>query len=99
MYCRRNGEFTVEYAKGDRFVGEYRDGRRNGQGTYIFENREKYVGEFKDGKMNGQGTYTFSDDDKYIIELAGYRKRQLMENTQYEKIPRLARGSLRSQHI
>ena len=40
-----------------------------------------------------------SDDDKYVIELAGYRKRQLMESTQYEKIPRLTRGSIRSQHI
>ena len=35
-----------------------------------------------------------SENDKYVIELAGYRKRQLMENTQYEKIPRFARGSL-----
>ena len=40
-----------------------------------------------------------SDNDKYVIELAGYRKRQLMESTQYEKIPRLTRGSIRSQHI
>ena len=39
-------------------------------------------------------TSPISDDDKYVIELAGYRKRQLVENTQHEKIPRLARGSL-----
>lgn len=39
-------------------------------------------------------TTPISDDDKYVIELAGYRNRQLMENTQYEKVPRLARGSL-----
>ncbi len=39
-------------------------------------------------------TTPISDDDKYVIELAGYRNRQLMENTQYEKIPRFARGSL-----
>ncbi len=50
-------------------------------------------------KQNRTYTTPISDDDKYIIELAGYRKRQLMENTQYEKIPRVARGSLRSQHI
>lgn len=39
-------------------------------------------------------TTPISDDDKYVIELAGYRNRQLMENTQYEKVPRFARGSL-----
>lgn len=50
-------------------------------------------------KQNRTYTTPISDDDKYVIELAGYRNRQLMENTQYEKIPRLARGSLRSQHI
>ena len=38
-----------------------------------------------------------SDDDKYIIELAGYRKDTLRSN--YENLPRFARGTQRSQHI
>ena len=38
-----------------------------------------------------------SDNDKYIIELAGYRKDTLRSN--YENLPRFARGTQRSQHI
>ena len=59
--------------KGDKYVGEFKDGKRNGQGTYFFlaENEfkgDKYVGEFNDDKKNGQGTYTFADGDKYVGE-------------------------------
>ena len=38
-----------------------------------------------------------SDNDKYIIELAGYRKDTLRSN--YEELPRFARGTQWSQHI
>ena len=38
-----------------------------------------------------------SDTDKYVIELAGYRKDTLRSN--YEELPRFARGTQRSQHI
>ena len=38
-----------------------------------------------------------SDNDKYIIELAGYRKDTLRSN--YENLPRIARGTQRSQYI
>jgi len=38
-----------------------------------------------------------SDNDKYVIELAGYRKDTLRSN--YEDLPRFARGTQRSQHI
>ena len=38
-----------------------------------------------------------SDNDKYVIELAGYRKDTLRSN--YENLPRFARGTQRSQHI
>jgi len=38
-----------------------------------------------------------SDDDKYIIEIAGYKKDTLRSN--YENLPRVARGTTRPQHI
>ena len=38
-----------------------------------------------------------SDNDKYIIELAGYRKDTLRSN--YEELPRFARGTQWPQHI
>ena len=38
-----------------------------------------------------------SDNDKYVIELAGYRKDTLRSN--YEELPRFARGPQCPQHI
>jgi len=35
---------------GNKYVGEYKDGKEHGHGTYTYANGEKYVGEFKDGK-------------------------------------------------
>ena len=55
-------------SNGDKYVGEWRDGKYNGQGTYISANGDKYVGEFKDSNYNGQGTYTFANGGKYVGE-------------------------------
>jgi len=60
------GTFTA--ANGDRYVGEYRDGKAHGQGTYTFANGDRYVGEFRDGKYHGQGTFTFVNGDRYVGE-------------------------------
>jgi len=64
----KNGQGTYTFSNGDKYVGEFRDGKKNGQGTYIFSNGEKYVGEFRNDWRNGQGTYTFPNGDKYVGE-------------------------------
>lgn len=51
---------------GNKYVGEYRDGKENGQGTLTFANGTKYVGFFKDHRFNGHGTFTFGDGSKYV---------------------------------
>jgi hypothetical protein len=65
------GTFTL--ANGDKYVGEFNDGKFNGQGTnfYLEDNQfkgDKYVGEWKDGKKHGQGTYTHANGNKYVGE-------------------------------
>ena len=34
---------------GDKYVGEYKNGKRHGQGTYTYPIGDKYVGEWKKG--------------------------------------------------
>jgi hypothetical protein len=63
-----NGQGTYTSSNGDKYVGEYKDGKKHGQGTFTFADGAKYVGQFKDGKRNGQGTYTFADGAKYVGE-------------------------------
>jgi len=53
---------------GEKYVGEWRDGRFNGQGTYTYPDGHKYVGEFRNDQPNGQGTGTFANGDKYVGE-------------------------------
>jgi hypothetical protein len=64
---------TFTFASGDKYVGEWKDGKYSGQGTFTFASGDKYVGEWKDDKYNGQGTYTFGHSsewagDKYVGE-------------------------------
>ncbi len=68
-------------AKGQKYVGEFKDGEYNGQGTYTFLNGNKYVGQYKDGKRNGQGTYTFADGEKYVGEFKDGKFNGLGTNT------------------
>jgi hypothetical protein len=65
------GSWTA--SNGDKYVGEFKDGKQDGQGTYYYlaDNQfkgYKYVGEYKDGKRNGQGTFTYPDGEKYVGE-------------------------------
>lgn len=46
---------------GNKYIGEFKNGKPNGQGTYTFANGTRYVGEWKDGKRNGKGYIKFAD--------------------------------------
>ena len=59
-------------SNGDKYFGEFKDGKYDGQGTFTWPNGGKYTGKFKDGKYNGQGTYTYGkgewEGQKYVGE-------------------------------
>ena len=59
---------TTYFISGDKYVGEFKDGKRYSQGTYTFANGNKYVGEWRDDLRNGQGTFTFANGNKYVGE-------------------------------
>ena len=63
-----NGSGTYTSQAGDRYVGEFKNGKFHGQGTAIWVNGNKYVGEFKNGPVTGQGTMTYTDGSKYVGE-------------------------------
>ncbi len=59
-----NGTGTYYYAahtfgeeSGDRYEGEWKDGKRDGRGTYYSANGDRYEGQWKDNKQHGRGTY------------------------------------------
>ena len=55
------GQGTYTWANGEKYVGEWKDGKRNGQGTYTYASGNKYVGQWMNSMKHGQGTYTYPD--------------------------------------
>ena len=60
---------TYTSPKGDKYVGEYRNGMANGQGTVVWPNGDKFVGESRNNFYH-KGTYTFADGTKYAGEFS-----------------------------
>ena len=56
-----NGNGVMEYAVGNKFEGDFKDGLPHGKGTFTFPKKGvSYQGEFKNGEYSGQ-----SDADSY----------------------------------
>ena len=62
----RNGLQTKIYNNGDKYVGDFVDGKRSGKGTYTWATGDKYIGDFIYNKRTGKGTYTWADGSKYV---------------------------------
>ena len=87
------GSLTVP--NGEKYVGEFKDGRRHGQGTVSIPNGSKYEGEWKDDEFNGQGKYTFSNGGSFVglwkdsvpWNITGYNeKREFVKYVEGKKI-------------
>jgi hypothetical protein len=63
-----NGKGLYYYENGDKYGGEFKEGKPNGRGVYYFKNGNTYRGNYKDGKREGYGTFTWANGDIYIGE-------------------------------
>ena len=54
--------------KGQKYIGEFKEGKRTGSGAYIYPHGLKYEGNFVDGHYNGRGVLTQPDGRKYSGE-------------------------------
>jgi hypothetical protein len=61
-----NGQGTLTFRSGWKYVGEFKDGLPNGQGTITWPVGDKYVGGIKDGKGHGHGTMIWANGKKYV---------------------------------
>jgi hypothetical protein len=69
--CPTSGRFHNCYgtfidANGDKYVGEWKDGKIHGQGTFTTAKGAKYVGEVKDNRLHGLGIYTFANGKMFV---------------------------------
>ena len=63
---KRNGHGgSYTWADGDRYRGEYHDGKEHGWGIWTAAGGDRYEGQWRDGVQNGGGTYTWANGDRY----------------------------------
>ena len=60
-----NGTGTYVWDNGDKYEGEFRDGKYDGYGTMYWNHGAIYRGEWEDGDMHGYGTYIFDNGNTY----------------------------------
>ena len=48
-----DGQGELVNVQGDRYLGEFVNGKRQGQGEMAWTNGDRYVGEWKNDNMNG----------------------------------------------
>ena len=49
-----HGHGAYEYPNGNRYEGEWKEGKQHGHGTYTWADGTRYEGEFKEGKQHGK---------------------------------------------
>lgn len=59
-----SGEGTAWYASGNRYVGQWRNGKSHGEGIYYYATDARYEGQFDGGKCHGRGTYFYANGNK-----------------------------------
>jgi hypothetical protein len=63
---------TATWPNGQRYVGEWKNGKVNGQGTLIYGEGpfkgDTYIGQFLNNDFNGQGIYTKVNGERYVGE-------------------------------
>lgn len=62
----QDGRGIMTFPNGDRYSGEYKNGKRNGCGTFVFANGRRYTGQFKDDHFEGLGEWMLETGDRYV---------------------------------
>ena len=96
-----NGIGTLIILNGDKYIGEFDDGRKDGLGTYIWsnhDNMEKYVGEFTNGEFGKEGKIYYKSGQIYEGEIYddyhyGKGVKTLPDGSKYEGVWRRNKGN------
>lgn len=59
------GQGTMEYANGDRYVGNWVNTQKNGYGTETYANGDVYKGNFFNDEKSGSGTMRYADGSSW----------------------------------
>lgn len=57
---------SLDGTTGNKYVGEFRNGKFSGEGKMLYVFGSTYLGQWKNGNRHGQGVYEFANGDKYV---------------------------------
>ena len=68
-----NGKGIIIFSSGNKYKGDFKEGKREGTGKYIFSDKTIYNGKFKNNKFDGKGILEWTNNIKYEGEFSeGY---------------------------
>lgn len=56
----------MNYRNGNRYEGDFTQGRLNGKGNYSYRNGNSYTGDFVNDQFHGRGIYIYNSGNQYI---------------------------------
>jgi len=62
----RNGYGTYYYPNGNKYVGDFSEGKPNGKGILYCANGNKYIGHWEDNWQQGEGKFVFTEGHEYF---------------------------------
>ncbi|CAF3415917.1 unnamed protein product [Rotaria sp. Silwood1] len=62
---KRHGKGKMDYAVGDKYIGDWVNDVITGQGVYIRSNGNRYEGQYRDNKKSGRGTLIWGTNTKW----------------------------------
>ena len=65
---KENGQGTMVFPNGDKYVGEWKDDKRDGQGVCTGADGTRYEGQWKGDQRHGFGRYAWADGRRYVGE-------------------------------
>ena len=68
-------------ANGDRYIGEWKNGKKHGRGMYYFTDGAIYAGEYVNDFMNGRGTMFWADGRIWV---GTWKDRNWVRGQQYQ---------------
>jgi hypothetical protein len=60
---KMHGTGTLNYANGQKYIGDWIEGKRMGRGVLTWPNGKRYEGQFKDDKMHGTGKMSYANGE------------------------------------
>ncbi len=61
----KNGKGTYTWSDGERYEGEFKNGKFNGKGTYYYKDGATFIGTYLNGKKHGEGVYINANGKRF----------------------------------